>query len=112
MDMQPYRMPRIDDAKLNEDAPAIRAEVLRRLEDLWATLAPRITNVRDVDELGEPVRLDPRFVEAGIRVLDRLMRLYRLDAPGVAAAEPLSGSDVGDRVAAELLELEQRLAGS
>lgn len=112
MDLDRYKLPRVDDAKLNEDAPAIRAEVLRRLEALWATLAPRITDVRDVDEFGDPVRLDPRFIEAGIRVLDRLMRLYRLDAPGVAAAEPLSGSDVGDRVARELLELEQRLSRS
>lgn len=109
MDMDRMKLPRIDDAKLNDDAPAIRAEVLRRLEQIWAAVSPKITPPTAAGWDEEPPRLDPRFVDAGIRVLDRLMRLYRLDAPGVAAPEPLSTQDAGERVARELLELERRL---
>jgi hypothetical protein len=75
----------IGDEQVAESAPLVRALVVERLEKMWRTCEPQI--------LGTAGKPDPRFIEAGIRITDRLMRLYRLDAP---APHPDAGE--GDRV--------------
>lgn len=86
-------MPRgIGDEQLSTNAPLVRALVVERLEMLWRTCQPFMDG-------SAGIRPDPRFVESGIRVLDRLMRLYRLDSPSAGAEKPL---ELGDR--AQLVE--------
>jgi hypothetical protein len=63
----------IGEEQLNTAAPLVRSLVVQRLEKIWRACEPHID--------GTGGRPDPRFVEAGVRVLDRLMRLYRLDSP-------------------------------
>jgi hypothetical protein len=48
-------------------------------------------------------------VEAGIRVLDRLMRLYRLDAPAQATEVQLEQASRVELVEAALQALEARV---
>lgn len=84
----------------------VRATVFARLEQIWAACEPYING-----DLGKP---DPRYLEAGIRVTDRLSKLYRLDSP-----MPSGGEDEGD-VRADAREvaikavaaLEARIKGS
>lgn len=88
----------IGDEQIGEAAPMVRALVVSRLETIWRTCQPHIEG-----KLGRP---DPRFVEAGIRVLDRLIRLYRLDVP-VAGKDDgvmvVDGAEVLDRRLQELM---------
>lgn len=62
----------IGEEEVAGSAAMVRALLVQRLEQIWSTCAPHVT--------GE-VKPDPRFIEAGIRVLDRLSKLYRLDEP-------------------------------
>lgn len=93
----------IADEQVAESAPLVRALVVQRLEKIWSACEPHVDGTA-----GKP---DPRFIEAGIRVTDRLIRLYRLDAP-----LPSQDAGEGDRVpmvdlvTRGLAELEQRLA--
>jgi hypothetical protein len=80
-----YR-PELTDQGLADEAPMVRAEMVRRLEALWSACLPHIA--------GED-KPDVRFVEAGIRIVDRMSRLFRLDAPG--RTEPDAGV-AGDTV--------------
>lgn len=94
----------IADEQVSESAPLVRALVVERLERMWRACEPFINS-----ELGKP---DPRFIEAGVRITDRLTRLYRLELPQPATNEPDAG-DVVDRrelAARTLLELEQKLS--
>lgn len=92
----------IRDEQVAESAPLVRALVVQRLEKIWSTCEPHITGTG-----GKP---DPRFVEAGIRVLDRLSRLYRLDLP-VPGSEQPDGDLIpkAELVLAGLQELESRM---
>jgi len=93
----------IRDEEIHESAPLVRALLVERYEKLWATCEPHVDG-----SLGKP---DPRFVEAGIRVCDRLAKLYRLDQPVPGADQP-QGDLVPTRelVLARLRELEDRMA--
>ena len=93
----------IGDEQVADSAPLVRALVVQRLEQIWTTVEPNVTGAA-----GKP---DPRFIEAGIRVLDRLSRLYRLDLPVPGSDQP-SGDAVplSDLVSAGLRELETRMA--
>ena len=93
----------IGDEQVADSAPLVRALVVQRLEQIWSTCEPHVTGAH-----GKP---DPRFVEAGIRVLDRLAKLYRLDLP-VPGSDQSSGDliPVADLVSKGLLELETRMA--
>lgn len=95
----------IGDEELSRSAPLVRALVVQRLELMWRTCEPFINA-----EAGKP---DPRFIEAGIRVTDRLTRLYRLDAPVPGLNEPDSVSRVDSRelVRAQVGQLEARMTG-
>jgi hypothetical protein len=93
----------IGEEHLATSAPLVRALVVQRLETMWRACEPHID--------GSAGRPDPRYIEAGIRVTDRLSRLYRLDQP-----QP-SGNDDDDTLAVDrrelaaraLAELEQKL---
>lgn len=92
----------IRDEEISDSAPLVRALLVERLEQIWSVCSPHVT--------GDVPKPDPRFIEAGIRVLDRLARLYRLDQP-VAGQDPVAGELVGkaDLVLAGLMELEARM---
>jgi hypothetical protein len=92
----------IGDEQIHDSAPMVRALLVERLEQIWSTCAPHVTG-----EVGKP---DPRFVEAGIRVLDRLAKLYRLDQPVPGTLEP-DQDMIGNahQVLESLKELEARM---
>jgi hypothetical protein len=69
----------IGEEQVTASAPMVRALLVQRLEQIWAQCQPHVDGT---------VKPDPRFIEAGIRVLDRLARLYRLDSPLTSAGEP------------------------
>jgi len=68
-------------------APMVRALLVQRLEQIWSQCEPHVTGA---------TKPDPRFIEAGIRVLDRLARLYRLDIQasptGLPEADPVGAA--------------------
>lgn len=96
----------IADEQLTKSAPLVRALVVQRLELMWRTCEPFIST-----ESGKP---DPRFIEAGIRVTDRLTALYRLLAPTsrTPEADPGSRVDARELVRAQVRELEARMGQS
>lgn len=95
----------IGEEQISQDAAFVRGLVVQRLELMWRTCEPFITA-----EAGKP---DPRFIEAGIRVTDRLTKLYRLDSPAAGTNEPVSGGQEAARelVRGQIGELEARMAG-
>ncbi len=94
---------RLTEEDVARSAPGVRALVLSRLQALWGAVEPHIT---DPD-----VKPDPRFVEAGIRINDRLVKLFRLDQPQQEQAEATgAGAELARaRLAAQIRELESRL---
>lgn len=74
----------ITEEDIARSAPLVRALVVQRLEMIWRNCEPHIQLTKEDVELGR--RPDPRFVEAGIRVNDRLTALYGLLKP-VASGE-------------------------
>lgn len=92
----------IGDQDVADSAPLVRALVVQRLELMWTTVEPHVDG-----RAGKP---DPRFLEAGIRITDRLTRLYRLDQP-VPSQEQAGGDLVPmvDLVSRGLAEIEQRM---
>jgi len=99
----------INEEQVAESAPGVRALVVQRLEMVWRACAPHI-NPSQLD-LEEGLRRDPRYIEAGIRVLDRLTAIYGLTKPSQHQADPDQGSSTDQRaaVARFVEELEQRL---
>jgi len=93
----------IGEEEVSGSAPMVRALLVQRLEQIWSVCQPH------VDGTTKP---DPRFIEAGIRVLDRLARLYRLDSPLTAAVsgdlDPMLTQR--DAAVAQIAELEARMA--
>lgn len=90
---------------ITEAAPRVRAQTLMRLEQIWEACQPHITG-----DMGKP---DPRFIDAGIRCLDREIKLYRLDQPTVTASTAATPTQDAVRAAlrAQVAELESRLPG-
>lgn len=88
-------------------APMVRALLVQRLEQIWSQCEPHVTGA---------TKPDPRFIEAGIRVLDRLARLYRLDiqaAPsGLPASDPVSAAIEAARLQIQDLESKAAESGS
>ena len=92
----------IGEEELARSAPMVRALVVQRLEQLWSVCQPHVDGTVD--------RPDPRFVEAGIRVTDRLIRMYRLDQPAAHVEDPDARPvDPAALVAAGLRELRDRM---
>jgi hypothetical protein len=112
MDMFPTPAPvilavELTDEQVQSQQPAIRGQLIQRLEWLWRQAEAEI-------ERGElEQRQDPRFMELGLRTLDRIMKLYRLlDTPKQAPEEPEDESMVNLRarqqVEQSLRELEAK----
>ena len=92
----------IRDEDIHDAAPLVRALLVERLEQIWSICQPHVTG-----GVGKP---DPRFIEAGIRVLDRLARLYRLEQPVPGSDQPQGDLvDKPELVLAGLRELEERM---
>lgn len=93
----------IRDEDIHNSQPLVRALVVERYEQVWSLCEPHVT--------GHVPRPDPRFVEAGMRALAALVKLYRLDQPVPGADQP-QGELVGkaDLVLAGLRELEARMS--
>lgn len=92
----------IGEEQVTGSAPLVRALLVQRLEKIWAVCEPHVDG---------SVKPDPRFIEAGIRVLDRLARLYRLDAPLTGGGAPDTDPE-GTALAAavgQVTELEARM---
>lgn len=96
----------ISEEQLADSANRVRYLVWERLERIWASCEPFLDSSG-----GKP---DPRFIEAGIRTLDRLAKLYRLDNPAQKENLPDSQTAIGvrEQVRAQVLELEARMRGT
>lgn len=101
MDLRLHEPRQIGEEEIAEAAPKVRALVLERLELIWAQVEPHLQ--RDPDE-----KPDVRFLEAGIRVIDRLSKLYRLDQPAAALPQESSIIDSRALVLAQLAEIAAR----
>jgi hypothetical protein len=101
----------IGEEEVAQSAPFVRALAVQRLEQIWAAVEPHILVSREDRELG--VRPDPRFVEAGIRVIDRLGAIYGLLRPARASeGTGFEGQDELRAAAAEQIrQLEQKMKG-
>lgn len=106
MDIDLTQMPRLDDEELSTKAPFIRAQVAMRYEQLWHAALPGIMNTQSDPDW----RPDPRYVEAGIRILRNMAHLYRLDEPAAREREEVAGTrtPVIDMVESALTALEAR----
>lgn len=100
----------IDDEQVAAARAGVRALMVGRLEQVWRACEPHINPSQEDLDLG--FRRDPRYIEAGIRVLDRLTAIYGLLRTNQVQADPDAGSSVDQRaaVAALVAELEQKLA--
>ena len=102
----------IDDEAVSEAAPMVRALVVARLEKIWRACEPHI--LLPDPEPGEPPRKpDPRFIEAGIRVNDRLIALYGLLKPAQTMDQDSGAGEEDVQAAIDRAKaLEQRLRPS
>ena len=111
--MEPLQLPEgagISDEHLNTDAPYVRAIVIQRLEQAWRACEPHLV-VQHNPETGLVMRPDVRFVEAGIRIVDRLASIYRLHAPGKSSdGEREDREAVAARVLASIEDMETKMA--
>jgi hypothetical protein len=92
----------IGEEEVAGSAPMVRALLVQRLEQVWSVVQPHVDGT---------VKPDPRFIEAGIRVLDRLAKLYRLELP-LTAANPVDldpKETALDAVRLQVEELEARI---
>jgi len=102
----------LSDEDLVAQAPGVRGQLLRRLETIWGYCEDEI----EASKLEQ--RSDPRFADLGLRTLDRIARLYRLEkVPAVVADEPeevsvLETARTREMVLKSLAELESRVSSS
>lgn len=104
----PKLAPELTEDQVREQQAAARGQLLTRLEDLYEKVSGEI----DRGDLEQ--RLDPRFVELALRIVDREMKLYRLlDAPKAAPEEEPEEQVVSLRnrqqIEQQLRELEAKL---
>ena len=100
MDQQVTRF-ELDDEGVARQAAMARATVLQRLELVWALAQ---------EQLQVAERPDARWAELAVRVLDRQMRLFRLDLPVQAAVE-VSGDVVREQRVSQALGVLGELEG-
>lgn len=100
----------ISDENVAESAAFVRALVVARLEQAWRACDPHIQVQRN-PETGLIMRPDPRFIEAGIRILDRLSTLYRLTNPQMVSTDTYQDTRAGIEESARnaLESMESRL---
>jgi uncharacterized protein related to proFAR isomerase len=112
LDAVPALPPALSEEEILKQAPGVRGQLLRRLETIWAYCEDEI----EVSKLEQ--RSDPRFADLGLRTLDRIAKLYRLDkAPVTVEEEPEEVSEIEQArtramVLHQLQELESRVNGS
>lgn len=75
----------LDDADIARQAPAVRGQLLRRLEHLYGVCEDMVADVPD-----------PRWAELAVRILDREAKLYRLDVKGAPADEEVDAAGVDE----------------
>lgn len=99
----------INEEHVAESGPMVRALVVQRLEQVWRACEPHICPSSEDLEMG--FRRDPRYIEAGIRVLDRLTAIYGLLKPHQTMTDPDAGSSTDQRaqLVRDLEELEGRV---
>ena len=99
----------ISEEQVASSAPLVRALAVQRLEQMWRAVEPNINLPQE--RLDEGARPDPRYIEAGIRVTDRLVALYQLLKPQHQMSEPdaVSRQDQRELVRQRLAELEQKV---
>lgn len=96
--------------ELQEQRAGNRAIIASRLELIWGACEPHI---RGVDARGDQVAVDYRFVDLGVRVLDRLGRVLRVDRedPPVPQVEVVDRDPNAVVVSRDLDALEARMRG-
>lgn len=102
----------IGDEQVAESAPMVRALVVQRLERMWRSVEPYIKPPEPVMGLLDPgSRVDVRYIEAGVRITDRLIQLYGLLRPQLGQPEPDAEGRVDQRAVAlaRAEELEAKL---
>lgn len=99
----------IGEEQVAQSAPLVRALAVQRLEMIWAACEPHIRLTQDDIELGR--KPDPRFVEAGIRVVDRLINVYGLLKPqqGSLDSDTQSNEELLSIANERIVSIEQRL---
>ena len=109
MNLDLNQAPRLDDEELSRQAPLIRAQVGIRYEQLWKAALPGILNMNEDPDW----RVDPRLVEAGIRILRNMATLYRLDQPAQTEREEPTATRAGTAalVLGHLDQLAARMSG-
>lgn len=80
----------IGEEQVSQSAPLVRALAVQRLELIWRAVEPYINLSQDDRDMGR--RPDPRFVEAGIRVVDRLVGIYGLLKPQQGSPDAITES--------------------
>jgi len=81
----------LTEQQIQERKDEARAVLLRRYEQVWATVLPHVDGSLEADGF----RPDPRMVSVGVGVLERLWRLWGLDKPGVeSVAAVVSGREL------------------
>jgi len=104
----PSAAPVISEEDLHDAGSKVRGVEAQRLERVWASCEPHLEPIQLDD--GSWSKPDPRFLEIAVRVTDRMMRLYRLDAPGVHQPPAEAAPEVRQRLLDKLIELEARLS--
>lgn len=99
----------IGEEQVAQSAPLVRALAVQRLEMIWAACEPHIRLTQDDIDLGR--KPDPRFVEAGIRVVDRLINVYGLLKPqqGSQDMDTESNESLLTMANERIVAIEQRL---
>lgn len=99
----------IRDEDVAASVPFVRALVVQRLEQAWRACDPHI-QVQVNPDTGLVMRPDPRFIEAGLRILDRLSSLYRLNTPqsSMPDADLEGRAGIQGIVRAQIEEMENR----
>jgi hypothetical protein len=99
----------IGEEEVAASAPMVRALVVQRLEMIWRSCEPHINPSQEDMDLG--IRQDPRYIDAGIRVVDRLTNLYGLTKPthSMAVPDSVSSQDQRALVGEALKVLENKL---
>ena len=101
----------ITDENIAESMPLVRALIVQRLEQAWRACDPHI-QVQVNPDTGLVMRPDPRFIEAGIRIIDRLGDIYRIRTPQTSNMLTDEGLEpVRAQVRAQIEAMEARMKG-
>jgi hypothetical protein len=71
---------------ISRDAPYMRTLLARRYEDVWKACEPHVSGSHDEE------RADPRFLIVGLRALQMIQKLYKLDQPSPPEQGTIAGT--------------------